>query len=45
NPLRELPANLLQLPRLEKFDLRWVKLHALPIGWGELEARGCQVIC
>jgi hypothetical protein len=43
NPIEMLPESLLQMPRLEKIDLRWVHtLQALP--WlDRLEDRGCLI--
>jgi hypothetical protein len=39
-----LPSTLAELPKLEKLDLRWNTLDAIP-GWVEdLERRGCAVL-
>ena len=43
NPLTSLPRTMLEMTRLEKLDLRWVRTLAWP-GWlEELEGRGCLV--
>lgn len=41
NPFRELPPSLLDLPRLEKLDLRWLAGRFAVAD--ALEARGCLV--
>jgi len=41
NPVINLPAGLLTLPRLEKLDLRWVTTLEPPRWFSDLEAKGC----
>jgi len=41
NPLTNLPELLLDLPRLEKVDVRWVRIDDEVLD--RLEARGCLV--
>ena len=41
NPLTQLPESLLELPRLEKIDVRWVEISSRVLD--QLEARGCLV--
>lgn len=43
NPIERLPETLLDLPRLEKLDLRWVTTLAPPAWFADLEARGCAI--
>jgi hypothetical protein len=38
-----LPETLLNLPRLEKLDLRWVITLPHPGWFAELEAQGCAI--
>jgi hypothetical protein len=43
NQLTELPADMAELPNLEKLDLRWNKSLSIPKWIVILEARGCIV--
>jgi hypothetical protein len=43
NPIASLPETLLEMPRLEKLDLRWVN-SLEPTSWlSALERKGCCV--
>jgi hypothetical protein len=44
NRFRRLPDFVAALPCLEKLDLRWNPLDALPRWSEELERRGCMVL-
>jgi Leucine-rich repeat (LRR) protein len=43
NRLVALPANIGDLPKLKKLDLRWNKLSSLPAWLRRLEERGCSI--
>ena len=43
NPIETLPDSFLNLPKLEKLDLRWVETLQRPAWLNALEERGCLV--